>query len=153
MSLTSYLSPRRLRLLALAVVASAAPLCHAQQDAPVVLEGRTPLQEFRQMALANNKQLMMSRERIKKAGYQKKEAFAAYLPGIDFNGGYLYNQRNLSIFDSDQLLPTKSFDLASQSYQYNLVKNPASIIRIVHSSARSLLPVDLIHRMIRRSRF
>ena len=78
------------------------------------------------MALANNKQLMMSRERIKKAGYQKKEAFAAYLPGIDFNGGYLYNQRNLSIFDSDQLLPTKSFDLASQSYQYNLVKNPAT---------------------------
>ena len=61
-----------------------------------------------------------------KAGYQKKEAFAAYLPGIDFNGGYLYNQRELSIFDSDQLLPVKSFDLATQSYQFNIVKNPVT---------------------------
>ncbi len=127
MSLTSYLSFRGLRTLAIALVASvAAPLCTAQADTATVLPGRTPLQEFRRMALANNKQLMMSRERIRKAGYQKKEAFAAYLPGIDFNGGYLYNQRELSIFDSDQLLPVKSFDLASQSYQFNLVKNPVT---------------------------
>ena len=89
MSLTSYLSFRGLRTLAIALVASvAAPLCAAQADTATVLPGRTPLQEFRRMALANNKQLMMSRERIRKAGYQKKEAFAAYLPGIDFNGGY-----------------------------------------------------------------
>ena len=127
MSLTSYLSFRGLRTLAIALVASvAAPLCAAQADTATVLPGRTPLQEFRRMALANNKQLLLSRERIRKAGYQKKEAFAAYLPGIDFNGGYLYNQRELSIFDSDQLLPVKSFDLASQSYQFNLVKNPVT---------------------------
>lgn len=92
----------------------------------VELPGRTPLEEFRRMALENNKQLMMSRERIKKAEYQKKEAFAAYLPGIDFAGGYLYNQRKLSIFDSDQLLPTKSFDLKTQKYEFNLVTDPAT---------------------------
>ncbi|MBO4943295.1 MAG: TolC family protein [Muribaculaceae bacterium] len=124
MSLTSYLKLRHLRLAALALVVALAQQCLAQAD--TVLTGLTSLAEFRQMALANNKQLMMSRERIKKAGYQKKEAFAAYLPGIDFNGGYLYNQRDISIFDSDQMLPTKSFDLASQSYQFNLVKNPAT---------------------------
>ena len=127
MNLTSYFNSRGLRLLVLALVSGiVAPLCMAQSDTVTVLPGRTPLQEFRQMALANNKQLMMSRERIKKAGYQKKEAFAAYLPGIDFNGGYLYNQRELSIFDSDQLLPVKSFDLATQSYQFNIVKNPVT---------------------------
>lgn len=90
------------------------------------LPGVTSLEQFRAMALKNNKQLMISRERINQAQYQKKEAFAAYLPGIDFNGGYIYNQRKLSIFDSDQLLPVKSFDLASQSYQFDVVKNPVT---------------------------
>jgi len=76
------------------------------------------------MALNNNKQLRIRTEAIRQAGYQKKEAFAAYLPAIDFAGGYMYNQKDISIFDSDQLLPTKSFDLATKSYQFNIVKNP-----------------------------
>ncbi len=58
------------------------------------------------------------------AGYEKDAAFAAYLPSIDFAGGYMYNQKNLSVFDSDQLLPVKSFDPKTQSYQFNLVTNP-----------------------------
>lgn len=82
------------------------------------------LDSCRQMAMRNNKQLRIMKESITKAGYQKKEAFAAYLPALDFAGGYVYNQRELSIFDSDQVLPTKSFDLATQSYQFNLAKNP-----------------------------
>lgn len=106
-----------------AAVAVALPVC-ADELAPDSLPGITPLERFRELALQNNRQLMIAREKIKQAGYAEKEAFAAYLPGIDFNGGYLYNQRKLSIFDSDQLLPTKSFDLATQSYQFNLVKDP-----------------------------
>ncbi|MDE6526783.1 MAG: TolC family protein, partial [Muribaculaceae bacterium] len=98
----------------------------AQDDAARTLPGVTTLDSFRQMALENNKQLMMQRERIRKAGYQKKEAFAAYLPAIDFAGGYVYNQRELSIFDSDQLLPTKSFDPKTGTYQFNLVTDPAT---------------------------
>lgn len=98
----------------------------AQDDAARTLPGVTTLESFRQMALENNKQLMMQRERIRKAGYQKKEAFAAYLPAIDFAGGYVYNQRELSIFDSDQLLPTKSFDPKTGTYQFNLVTDPAT---------------------------
>ncbi|MDE6121496.1 MAG: TolC family protein, partial [Muribaculaceae bacterium] len=90
------------------------------------LPGRTSLEQFREMALENNRKLMMSRQRVSKAEYQNKEAFAAYLPAIDFAGGYIYNQRKLSIFDSDQLLPTKSFDLKTQSYQFNLVTDPAT---------------------------
>lgn len=111
----------------LLAVAFVVPVLAVAQDEPsTVLPGRTSLEEFRRMALESNKQLMISRERMRKAEYQNKEAFAAYLPGIDFAGGYVYNQRELSIFDSDQLLPTKSFDLATQSYQFNLVKNPAT---------------------------
>lgn len=74
--------------------------------------------------MQNNKDLQISAEKVRAAGYQKKEAFAAYLPSIDVNGGYVYNQKNISLFDSDQLLPIKTFDLATQSYQFNVVKNP-----------------------------
>lgn len=86
--------------------------------------GDVSLDSCRSMALANNKQLRITAESVKMTGYQRKEAFAAYLPAIDFNGGYTYNQKEISIFDKDQLLPTKTFDLETQSYQFNLVKNP-----------------------------
>lgn len=94
--------------------------------APAASGQTMSLDSCRQMAMRNNKQLRMLREGVKKAEYQHKEAFAAYLPGIDFTGGYMYNQRNISIFDSDQMLPVKNFDLATQSYQYSLVTNPVT---------------------------
>ncbi len=78
------------------------------------------------MALNNNKKLRMQSERVKAAGYTKDEAFAAYLPAIDFAGGYMYNSKKISVFDSDQLLPVKNFDLQSQSYQFSVVKNPVT---------------------------
>lgn len=84
------------------------------------------LDSCRNMALRSNKQLLMRSEAVKAAHYQNREAFAAYLPALDFAGGYTYNQKKISVFDSDQLLPTKSFDLATQSYQFNLVKNPVT---------------------------
>lgn len=93
-------------------------IAEAQSVQPVSLDS------CRAMALESNKSLMMSRERINTAKYAKREAFAAYLPGIDFAGGYAYNQRTISIFDSDQLLPTKTFDLEKGSYEFNLVTNP-----------------------------
>lgn len=82
------------------------------------------LEECRGLALQNNKQMRIRSEKVQAARYQKKEAFAAYLPAIDFAGGYAYNQKNLSIFDSDQMLPTKSFDLKTGKYEFNLVTNP-----------------------------
>lgn len=88
------------------------------------------LDTCRALALHNNKQLMMSRQRISTADYQKKEAFAAYLPAIDFAGGYMYNQKKLSVFSSDQYLPVGTFnqqallDASAPKYTYEVVKNP-----------------------------
>lgn len=82
------------------------------------------LDSCQRMALTNNKEMMVKAEKVRQAEYQKKEAFAAYLPAFDFAGGYTYNQKKISIFDSDQLLPTKSFNLETQSYEFNIVKNP-----------------------------
>lgn len=95
----------------------AATLCASAQSA-------VSLDSCRQLALANNKQLMQSRQRISTAELQNKQAYTAYLPALDFTGAYAYNQKNISIFSEDQLLPTKSFNLQTQQYEFNLVKNP-----------------------------
>ncbi|MEG0700855.1 MAG: TolC family protein [Muribaculaceae bacterium] len=84
------------------------------------------LDSCRNMALRNNKEIRIADERIQSSKYQKQEARAAYLPAIDFSGTYMYNQKELSIFDSDQLLPTKSFDPKTGTYKYNLVMDPAT---------------------------
>ncbi|MCM1029277.1 MAG: TolC family protein [Pseudoflavonifractor sp.] len=97
---------------------AAVPCVEAQVPLTVSLDS------CRSMALTQNKKLRIAAEQTRAAGYTRREAFAAFLPSIDFAGGYAYNQKKISIFDSDQLLPTKSFDLATQSYQFNLVKNP-----------------------------
>lgn len=93
-------------------------------SAPVSTAETYSLDSCRAMALSNNKELMVKAERVRQGGYQRKQAFAAYLPALDFAGGYTYNQKKLSLFDSDQLLPTKSFNLATQSYEFNVVTNP-----------------------------
>lgn len=98
------------------------------------------LDSCRSMALSSNKQLMMSRQRMRTADYRKKEAFAAYLPAIDFEGGYMYNQKEISIFDSDQLLPTKSFNPATMSYDFNLVTDPATGKPIVDPKTGQPIP-------------
>ena len=82
------------------------------------------LDSCRAMALRNNKEIRLADIDIEKAGYQRKEAHAAYLPNIDFQATYLYNQKKVSLIEEDALLPVKSFDLQSQSYQFDVVKNP-----------------------------
>ena len=95
-------------------------------------QGQAPLslQDCREMALTNNKDILIAKQRAVTADYQRKEAFAAYLPAIDFAGGYMYNQKELSIFDKDQLLPTKTFNPQTGQYDFNLVKDPATGVPI-----------------------
>ncbi len=86
-----------------------------------------PLDSCRSMALRNNKTMQIAKERINAAEYQKKQAFAGYLPGFDFAGSYLYNQKEISLLSGDQMLPTKSFNATTGSYDYNLVKGPDGV--------------------------
>lgn len=82
------------------------------------------LDSCRAMALSNNKELKQHDVKIEAAGYQRSEAAAAYKPSIDLEASYIYNSRQLALVDKDQLLPTKSFSLEKQGYDYNLVTNP-----------------------------
>lgn len=82
------------------------------------------LDSCRQMALSNNKAIRIAEENIRGAEYSRKAAKGAYFPGIDFSGGYMYNQRQIELLGEDAKLPTMSFDPATQSYNYNVVKTP-----------------------------
>lgn len=85
------------------------------------------LDSCRNLALKNNKQIKMADEAVKGAGYVRKSAFAAYLPGIDFTAGYMYNQHIIELLGEDAKLPTMSFNPSTQQYEYNLVKTPDGI--------------------------
>lgn len=87
-------------------------------------EGVVSLDSCRTMALKNNTQLLISEARIEGARYQRKEARAAYFPALDFSGGYAYNQKEISIFSTDQMLPIKTFNPETGSYEYTIAKNP-----------------------------
>lgn len=102
-----------------AAVAAAVLSSSAQSTGAVV-----SLDSCRAMALRNNKDLMMSRQRIKTSEYQKKEAFAAYLPALDFSGAYMYNQKEIAVIGKDELLPVKTFNVEKGAYEFNVVKNP-----------------------------
>ena len=84
--------------------------------------GNVSLDSCRNMALRNNKLIRMAQENLKSATSLKESARAAYLPGIDFTGTYFYNQRIINLLGEDAKLPTMSFDPATMSYQYNIVK-------------------------------
>ncbi len=89
-------------------------------------QGVMTLDSCRSMALANNKEIKLATLKIEQAGYQKKEAAAAYKPAIDFEAAYTYNQKKLALVSEDQYLPVKNFNLATQSYEYSLVTHPVT---------------------------
>lgn len=93
--------------------------------APVQADAQAlSLDSCRRMALGNNRTLQAAGEMVRSAGYEKKAAFAAYLPGIDFNGAYMYNQRQIELLGEDAKLPTMSFNPATGSYDYNILTGP-----------------------------
>lgn len=60
------------------------------------------LDSCRALALANNKELLISNEKINAAHYERKAAFTNYLPKISAVGGYIRNQKELSLLSGDQ---------------------------------------------------
>lgn len=100
------------------------------------------LDSCRNMAVRNNKTIRMAEENLRSAEYYKKAAHSAYLPGIDFTGTYMYNQHEIRLLGEDAKLPTMSFDPASQSYQYNILKDPSGK-PITDPSTGSMIPTEV----------
>ena len=60
------------------------------------------LDSCRALALANNKDLLISNEKISAAHYQRKAAFTNYLPNFSATGAYMRNQKEFSLLNNDQ---------------------------------------------------
>ncbi|MDR0976357.1 MAG: TolC family protein [Prevotellaceae bacterium] len=60
------------------------------------------LDSCRALAIANNKEVLISQEKINAARYERKAAFTRYLPTIAATGGYLRTGRELSLLNGDQ---------------------------------------------------
>lgn len=82
------------------------------------------LDSCRNLAIGNNKAIRVAEEAIRGAGFDRKAAKAAYLPGLDFNAGYMYNQRTINLLSEDAKLPTMTFDPLSQTYIPNVLVGP-----------------------------
>lgn len=100
------------------------------------------LDSCRNMALRNNKTIRLAEEGIRSAAYEKKAAFANYLPGIDFTGGYMYNQQQIELLGADAKLPTMSFDPATQQFKYNILTTPDGT-PVKDPSTGSLIPTEV----------
>ena len=60
------------------------------------------LDSCRTLALKNNKELLISREKVNAAHYEKKAAFTNYLPKIEIAGGYMRTQKEISLLSDEQ---------------------------------------------------
>ena len=60
------------------------------------------LDSCRALALANNKDLLISNVKINAAHYQHKAAFTNYLPSFSATGTYMRNQKEFSLLNNDQ---------------------------------------------------
>ena len=60
------------------------------------------IDECRQMAIDNNKDIEQARTRVQMADYDRKIALANYFPNISATGIYMYNNKDLSLLTKEQ---------------------------------------------------
>ena len=69
------------------------------------------LEECRNLAIQNNKELQISGEKIKMAENEKKAAFTKYFPQLSANGAYMWNQKDINLLDMGALSSSLSSSL------------------------------------------
>ena len=69
------------------------------------------LEECRNLAIQNNKELQISGEKIKLADNEKKAAFTKFFPQLSANGAYMWNQKDINLLDMGALSSSLSSSL------------------------------------------
>lgn len=69
------------------------------------------LEECRNLAIQNNKELQISGEKIKMADNENKAAFTKYFPQLSANGAYMWNQKDINLLDMGALSSSLSSSL------------------------------------------
>lgn len=81
------------------------------------------LDSCRNLAISNNKELLISNERMSAAEYERKAAFTNYLPSVSVAGGYMYNQKELSLLSDGQKEALSSLGTTAEGALGNLVQS------------------------------
>lgn len=79
------------------------------------------LDSCRHMALQYNRQIRMAGKGIEAAEHLHQAARSAYLPSLDFGFTYALNSQKINLLKYNAMLPTMSFDPATQTYKPNVV--------------------------------
>ena len=87
------------------------------------------LDSCRALALANNKELRISAEKISAAHYEKKAAFTNFLPKISAMGTYMRTEKEISLLSDDQKTAISHIGTAAQgsiqeTFQQLIAANP-----------------------------
>lgn len=61
------------------------------------------LEECRNLAIRNNKELQISGQKVKAADEERKAAFTKYFPQLSAMGGYMWNQKDINLLDMGAL--------------------------------------------------
>lgn len=66
-------------------------------------QGMLTLEECRDLAIRNNKELQIAGQKMKKADSEKKAAFTKYFPQVSLNGAYMWNQKDINLLDMEAM--------------------------------------------------
>ena len=111
------------------------------------------LQECRDMALENNKNLKISQEKVNMANYDKKIAWANYFPTISAQGTYMHNEKKLQLLSDEKIntLSTMGTTLQNDVNGFvdpivsDLLQNPLMLQIILNNPELLTLIQDLHH--------
>jgi len=92
----------------------AAAFALALAPTPVFAQQTLTLDECRQMAILNNKDLDQARTQVKMAGYDRKTAMAYYFPNITATGTYQYNEKNISLISDEMSANLQNMGTSTQ---------------------------------------
>lgn len=99
---------------------------------PQAQERVLSLSECRDLAVRNNKELSISKEKINLASQEKKAAFTKYFPQVSANGAYMWNQKDLNLLDMGVLSSSLSSSLGGLAQLPALQNAFATINDIQH---------------------
>ena len=99
---------------------------------PQAQERVLSLSECRDLAVRNNKELSISKEKINLASQEKNAAFTKYFPQVSANGAYMWNQKDLNLLDMGALSSSLSSSLGGLAQLPALQNAFATINDIQH---------------------
>lgn len=85
------------------------------------------LDSCRAMALRNNKDLKIAREKVNSAYYERKAAFTNFLPNFTAEGTYMHNEKEISLLNKDQKAAISGLGTTAQTELQGAMKQMIAV--------------------------